>query len=242
LEFWEQLEFESVLLKMRDEMDKDIFKKKLQEVKEHLKFKPIEDERTLTELLTLGDEWDRPEVLVRAMDEHPEWEARYAAMLRDVENEKDAAQAKMDFFMSVTLERFEDLIFEANKAKGMTANNAKPTAAKVKGAFTVKIVNGDPDDADPFFWDMDEDGEVEAVYETCGERVKKYQELFKELDEAIARYDQIKIITQAFKNRKDMLISISSLVGKLVDNGLIVLRKASRKKVADDDGFVKQDY
>lgn len=210
----------------------EAIKKRLREIEDFLQFDPTETDAELAEIMTLGDEWDVPEVVIQALDSHPQYEARYIGLRRTLEIARNRAKDKLAYFEAKTKEWLDETIFDENVTAGMTANNAKPTGPKVNHRFLIDIVEGDPKDkraANP----QDADDPT-----TIGDCVKLYRELNGELELAEGAYLQVKIITDALKSRKDLLISMSSLLGRLVDNKLIILRSGARKaRHEDEDGF-----
>ncbi len=189
-------------------------KERLDAIENFLKFEPVEKEADLVEIMTLGEYWDDPEVVIKSLDQHPQFEARYLGLRRTVEIAKNKVKQKMDFFEATTKEYLSEEIFKANIKAGMTPSNAKPTGPTINNKYLIEVVEG-------------EGGTAEA-----------YKELAEEFELAEDAFFKVKIITDALRARREMLISMASLLGRLVDNHLIILKKGHKKNSqADVDGF-----
>jgi len=205
-------------------------KERLEAINDFLQFEPIKNETELTDIMTLGEYWDDPEVVVKSLDQHPQFEARYIGLRRTCEIAKNRSKAKLDYFDAQMKEWIAEKVFKTNCESGMTANNAKPTGPTINNKYLVDIVEGDPQD-------KREAGDGLTI----GECVKQYRVLAEEFGLAEEAFFTVKIITDALKSRKDMLISMAALLGRLVDNKLIILTPRHKRKkkegVEDADGF-----
>lgn len=191
---------------------------RLEAIKNFLQFEPIKSETELAEIMTLGDMWDVPEVIIQALDQHPQFEARYIGLRRSLEIAKIASEQKMKFFEAQTKEVITETIFKENVASGMTPNNANPTGTKINNKYLIDVVEGD------------------VVFEPA----KTYSELVCELEKTTEAYIQARIITDALKSRATLLASMASLIGRMIDSNLVIMDtsgKKKRNKVTDEDGF-----
>jgi hypothetical protein len=202
----------------------------LDKITQFLKFSPEDDTMAIENIMNLGDDWDVPDVVVKALDNHPRHESRYLSLKRDRDVIRTKCKSKLDYFEAKVKEWLEEMIFTENIAAKMTANNAKPTSSKINNRFLIKIVQGNIDDASVIS-SSDEDM-------TIGECVRFYNKLVNDFELADESYNKVKIVCDGLKCRKELLISFSSLLGKLVDNNLIVLRTKKKSSVKDEDGFV----
>ena len=168
------------------------------------------DDPGLIDQVTLGDNWDDPFALTKAMDTQPLYYARWATLLRKLKKERQECQQRYNVWVSIAKEEINDEIFEENKSSGMTANNAKPTNQAVENRFNKYYIS--------------EEGDEEFH--------NGYLENISPLEKVDLQIDTVEIVVKAFEQRKDMLISLGSLVRSMVDNQLLIYRDKlkNRKK------------
>lgn len=182
----------------------DAFSKKIEQAREMLDVPLDPNDINLSEQLTLGDRWDDPFELTKAMDRQPLYYARWATLLRKLKKEKQKLQQKLDVWMSITKDEIQEEIFQENIKSGMTANNAKPTNQAVENRFN----------------------------KYCSDNKTAYHKEFAEYNIPVQQIDDsidiVDVIVKAFEQRKDMFISLGSLVRSMIDNKLMIYRQ--RKK------------
>lgn len=194
----------------------EAFKKKIEQATSMLDVPLDPNDVNLIEQLTLGDNWDDPFALTKAMDRQPLFYARWATLLRKLKKERQKLQQKYDVWMSISKEEIQDEIFSENVKSGMTANNAKPTNQSVENRFN-KYTSDEKTD----------------LYKQCGE----YKQPVDEIDGYI---DTVDIIVKAFEQRKDMMISLGSLVRSMIDNQLLIYRQKNKPKTLTNNNNNKQ--
>lgn len=182
----------------------DAFSKKIEQAREMLDVPLDPNDVNLSEQLTLGDRWDDPFELTKAMDRQPLYYARWATLLRKLKKEKQKLQQKLDVWMSITKDEIQEEIFQENIKSGMTANNAKPTNQAVENRFNKYCSDN------------------KTAYHT---EFAEYNTPVQQIDDSI---DIVDVIVKAFEQRKDMFISLGSLVRSMIDNKLMIYRQ--RKK------------
>jgi hypothetical protein len=180
---------------------------KIQEAIDMLDVTLDSDDPALIEQITLGDNWDDPFALTKAMDTQPLYYSRWATLLRKLKKFKQEHQQKFDVWASIIKENLAEEIFDENVESGMTANNAKPTNQAVENRFNKYYVSADGD---------------EKMHH-------EYLEMRKELEKVDNQIDTVEIVVKAFEQRKDMLVSLGSLVRSMVDNQLMIYR--DKKKI-----------
>lgn len=158
------------------------------------------DDTKLIDQITLGDNWDDPFALTKAMDTQPLYYSRWATLLRKMRKQKQEYVQKFEVWMSIIKEDLTEEIFNENIESGMTANNAKPTNQSVENRFNKYYVSEDGSD----------------------EMHSEYLTMKKIVDEIDNKIDTVEIVVKAFEQRKDMLISLGSLVRSMVDNQLLI--------------------
>jgi hypothetical protein len=187
---------------------------RLKQIREYVWIKDVgAEEESLASQLTLGDDWDNPFKLSKALDQHSAIYARWASVLKRLKNARNQLQLKKDAWESEKREQIAGIIFEENVAAGMTASNAKPTEGAIKDRF--KSVYLKTNDKGSF---------------TDEESVEFIRPVVK-IDEAI---DTIEPIVKALELRKDMLMSMGSLVRAMIDNQLFVYRKKKPKQEGEE--------
>jgi hypothetical protein len=154
--------------------------------------------------ITLGDNWDNPFELTKACDRHSAYYARWATLLRSLKRDRQRLEERKKVWESKIKVEIERRLFELNKQKGMTANNAKPTGASVDYRFS-------------------------KIYNSSNDTFTKYNNPIDEIDKQI---DIVEVIVKAFEMRKDMLVSMTHLVNKMIDKDLMVhkMRKLKNGK------------
>ena len=182
----------------------DVFKKRIEQAAEMLDVPLDPNDVTLTEQLTLGDKWDDPFTLTKAMDRQPLYYARWATLLRKLKKEKQRQQQKLDVWMSITKDELQEEIFAENVKAGMTANNAKPTNQSVENRFNKYCSDSKT-----------------TYYNQMIEYNTPVQEIYDQID-------IVDVIVKAFEQRKDMLISLGSLVRSMVDNQLMIYKQRTK--------------
>lgn len=165
------------------------------------------DETDLLEQMTLGRNWDDPFAITKAMDTQPLYFARWATLLKRLKKEKQIIENKFNVWKSIVKEDLADEIFDENKTAGMTANNAKSSLSSVENRFNKYYVSG-------------EDVEMNKEY-------LKYHDPLDQINEKI---DITDITVKAFEQRKDMLISLGSLIRSMVDNNMLIYRDRNRRQ------------
>ncbi len=165
------------------------------------------DDPKLINQITLGDNWDDPFALTKAMDTQPLYYSRWATLLRKLKKMKQEYQQKYDVWASIIKENLTEEIFDENVQSGMTANNAKPTNQAVENRFNKYYVSDEGD---------------ESMH-------AEYLEMRKQIDNIDNQIDTVDIVVKAFEQRKDMLISLGSLVRSMVDNQLMIYRDKLKK-------------
>lgn len=178
---------------------------KIKEAVEMLDVTLDNNDPALIDQITLGDNWDDPFALTKAMDTQPLYYSRWATLLRKLKNMKQEYQKKYDVWESIVKENITEEIFKENIDSKMTANNAKPTNSAVTNRFNRYCVS------------------------IKGDMHKEYLKMRSELDKINDRIDTVEIVVKAFEQRKDMLISLGSLVRSMVDNQLMIYRDKLRK-------------
>lgn len=163
------------------------------------------DDPALIDQLTLGDRWDDPFELTKAMDRQPLYYARWATLLRKLKKERQIIQQKYSVWESIAKEQIQDEIFNENVKSGMTANNAKPTNQSVENRFNKYC-------SDP-----------KISYS------EEYIEYHGKLDEIEEQTATVETIVKAFEQRKDMFISLGSLVRSMIDNKLLIYRNKNKQ-------------
>jgi hypothetical protein len=156
----------------------------------------------LLDQLTLGDDWDNPFKLSQAMDSHSSLYARWATMLKILKQEHKRLIERKIAWESNIKKKIEVKLFKANKLKGMTANNAKPTGASIDYKFN-------------------------SIYNSKNEIFNKYNDPILKLENEI---DIINIIVKAFEQRKDMLVGLGHLLRSMLEKDLLIHKKFNHKK------------
>ena len=106
--------------------------------------------------------------------------------------------------MSITKDELQEEIFAENVKAGMTANNAKPTNQSVENRFNKYCSDSKT---------------------TYYNQMIEYNTPVQEIDDQI---DIVDVIVKAFEQRKDMLISLGSLVRSMVDNQLMIYKQRTK--------------
>lgn len=190
-------------------IDETIIKNKISEITNLLDAELDENSDSLFDQITCGDNWDNHNVLMKAMDKQPILYAQWAYLLKSLKHERNKIQAQLDVWTSNKKEAIAEQIYDTNIEGGMTPNNAKPTGGVVDNAFKIKY--------------MEVDDEGDWVDEDYGE----FQELLEKYDLKIMK---VEIIVEAFKQRKDMLITMGSLLKGVIDNQLYINKSKFKRK------------
>jgi len=203
----------------------ELIKKKIEEVKSFLKFDMETDDKSVAEMLTLGGNWDRPEVVMEALDCHAMYEAKWGSLLRRFNLDKAGAESKLKHFEADSKEIIHEIIFADNVGSGMTANNANPTGTKINNFYLVNIINGDGKNSDAFTFEE----KPKKDCETFGDRVRLYNQLKFEYDGACEYAEEVELVVRAFKNRSIMLVQMGGLLKSMMDNQIIILKRPKTK-------------
>lgn len=192
---------------------REMYNKKIEQAISTLDVPLDKDDPDLIDQLTLGDKWDDPFELTKAMDRQPLYFARWATFLRKMKKERQRVQQIYGTWESITKEQIQDEIFQENVKSGMTANNAKPTNQSVENRFN------------------------KYCSDTKTEYYQNYNKFHGELDEIEEQTAVVETIVKAFEQRKDMFISLGSLVRSMIDNQLLIYRiknKAGKSDIKDN--------
>jgi len=188
---------------IKDNKFKDIINSKIKDVRDILNVKLNPDDPSLIEQITLGNRWDDPSELSKSLDMHPLWYARWAFLSKKLKNEVDRLQSIFNAFESNKKIEIRDILVERRKKNGLTDKQAiLVTQTMVDDKFRVK-------------------------YNYENEIYKKYR---IPLDHAIENYDNVTIIVDAFKQRKDLLVVLGYLVKSMIENNLLSINKKRNKK------------
>lgn len=179
-------------------------KKRVKDAKDSLDVSLNPNDPTLIEQMSLGEDWDDPERLAKALDMHSLWRARWSKMLKTLRGEKEKLENKYKTWESIKKEEIYDELFQGNIDEGMTANNAKPTNTTVERRFQKDYV--DPE----------------------AESHKEYQNHKKPLDILNQRIDNISVVVEAFDARTQMLIQLSGLLRSMIDNKIYIPKKSKK--------------
>lgn len=166
------------------------------------------DETDLIDIITLGDNWDDPMALMKAMDEHPTYFARWSYVYRFVQNKLDGYKEQYKVWEAKKKDELREQIFDENESGGMTPNNAKPTDSSVNTRF-LKHYHQD----------------CKPTEEVGEQDIKDYLLMMKKINIYTARVEKLKIVVEAFKQRTSMLVSMASLLKSMVDNNLLIMKK-----------------
>jgi hypothetical protein len=160
------------------------------------------DDDNLSETLTLGDNWDDPLALSKAMDEHPSYFARWSYIYRATQRRLKYHNEKYNTWVAKKKKQLEKELYDENIDKGISPNNSKVSITSVENAFNAKY------------------------NDKC--KIEFYLKLRKNVMLYEERVEKIKIVIEALKQRSVMLVSMSSLLKSMVDNNLLV-HKMKRK-------------
>lgn len=215
------------------------------DIQKHLRFTDDPEEFSLDGIMTLGDDWDDPIKLGKALDMHPVYEAKYAKLLNKLETNLEAASSKLKAFESYCKGILSDILFYENRVAGMTANQAKPSIDAVKIRYETDIVNGDESDIRNFATPvnigkmLDSKAKIEAVYDTektYGDCHKQYRELEKEVSTFEVHRSNVSIIVKELNTRTAMLKCSSQLVTTMIQAGILkvpIIQKTSLRPKKD---------
>ena|ERR1035437_3933715 len=179
----------------------ELLNKRLKEVDNLFDVELNPNDPKLSDQITLGDRWDNPAELNKALDMQPLWHARWANIRRKLMNEKAMLQQKLDVYVSKKKEMLKRKIYKRNIKKGMTKNNARPNISDVDRRFI-----------------------------SLSDKDKKYQRIKKPLDEVQERLDAVSLVVDAFKERTGTLIALGHMVRSMIEKDLIIYTKGSKKK------------
>jgi hypothetical protein len=168
--------------------------------------------------ITLGDGWDDPAVLTKALDRQPLYYARWATLLRNLKKERSRLSTRYDAWMAIKKESLAAAILKENIESGMTASTGKPTGTAIDQRFISDYV---------------------ALKKSNKDKHDEYLKYKKPIDSIEEKIDTAEIVVKAFEQRKDMLISLSSIVGKMTDSGLLIYRKKKKnsQNSSEDNEF-----
>jgi hypothetical protein len=173
-----------------------LIKEKIEDAQKYLIGELSTDDSELVDQMTLGDKWDDPFVLTKACDQHSSFYARWATTLKVLSRKKQRLEERRKAWESSVKKNIEIALYKENKVKGMTANNAKPSAVQVDYRFSSKYNKND-------------------------ETFLKYNLPIQRIE---AEIDIAEVVVKAFEHRKDMLRNMSQLVCKLLEKDLIVVK------------------
>lgn len=183
---------------------KNIISKRVKEVNDYLNVELNPDDPTLAEQITLQNKWDDPFALTKAMDMQPTYYARWATILRNIKVKREKIRAVYNVWESEKKNKIRRLIYLERKKNGLTDKQASQniTQAMVDDRFNIKY---------------NYDNKIYCKYKLPLDKVEK-------------EYDEVKIIVDAFAQRKDLLVAYGHLVGNMVKSGIMVMRDKHKKK------------
>lgn len=94
----------------------------------------------LMEILDLGDQYDNPDKVLQAGDLLSNLYAYYAMLFHHSNEKLEKYNYLFKIWKSKQEEKIKEKLYNNNIEKGMTANNAKPTAADILNRYNQEIV------------------------------------------------------------------------------------------------------
>jgi len=179
----------------------DLIQKKISDAEKFLIVELNPNDPMLADQITLGDDWDNPFKLAKALDKHSAYYARWATLLKTLKQKRQRLTERKNVWESKIKKDIENQIFKENKVKGMTANNAKPSSVSVEYRFN-------------------------SIYNAKNEDYVKYNKSIINIERQI---DIVEVVVKAFEQRKDMLVSMGHLVRTMIEKDLLVCKKLIKK-------------
>lgn len=158
--------------------------------------------------VTLGNQWDDPNVLAAALDMQPLYYARWATMLRILRRQRDKVSQRYSVWESIVKDTIAKQIYNENIDKGMTANNARPVQQVVQDRFNSKYIRK---------------GKNNTKEHT------QYLEYKSAVDSVEEKIDLVEVIVKAFEMRANTLIALGHLVRTMIEKGFVVIKLPSSK-------------
>ncbi len=180
---------------------------KLREV--YKKFSAKTSDEELIEKLDSLDTSD-PKGLEELLHRLPAYYARVAHLVNQTEEEYNLYVEKLSLYHSQVWDMAETEIFEANIAKGMTANNAKPTGKSIETLISK-------------FKQQQIKKEIDV------DEVKKLLILDKKMKQKKSDLGMLKTLKKSWEMKADMLTSVVLLIKELLRKDMYV--------VTDKEGF-----
>jgi len=146
----------------------------------------------IIDLLYLEDQYDNPDAVLQAIDAHASIYAYYAKLFHHVNSKVKELEQHYNIWKSAREREIQQKLFSRNMNKGMTANNARPSAADINNYFN--------------------------TYVTKTEGFKKWQKRLLKYQE---RLSQLRIMRDTVDRRSSVITTMSSLLGKCIDSGII---------------------
>lgn len=183
-----------------------LIKDKLKEVDDFFysgfKFDP--NDVTLKEQITLGKDWDNPKKLSMAMDQHSARYIQWAFLMKQLKVQKEKLELKYKVWESKKKEFIRQSIIDKRVKKELTEKQAMQniTQAMVDGKFNIR-------------------------YNYKNEIFVKYK---KPVDDIDLKLEQVSLVVEAFKQRKDLLVVLGYVVKSMIENNLLVVYNKKDKK------------
>jgi len=146
----------------------------------------------LLEFISLGEDYDDPDIVLQALDAQNQLYSFYASMFHKVNEKQEELETGYKLWKAEIETKIRLRIYNSNIDKGMTANNANPTAKEVDNYFLLKYKNN------PTF--------------------KKWDTLIKKNSDRISK---LRIMRDTIDKRGSSLNTISNLLSKCIDKDLI---------------------
>ena len=152
-------------------------------------------------MLSLGEDYDNPDAVLQAADVQNQLYAYYAYLFHHVNKTLDKIETAYALWKSEKELKIYEKLFNQNVDAGMTANNAKPSAVNVANFFNKNVASTD----------------------VCVKWLKR-------IEVAKERVSQLRIMRDTVDRRMSGIQTISTLLGKCIDKGLIEPEMKVNKK------------
>lgn len=182
----------------------DLIKNKIKEVNNFFNVELNPDDPKLSEQITLGKNWDNPFELTKALDMQPAWYARWAYLLKELQNERAKLQSIYDVWASGRRKLIRKKIVKRKLDKGVTITQANN--------ITQSVI----------------DDEFNLLYSYNGEKKKIFLKYKNPIDEIELQIEKVKIVVDAFKQRKDLLSTMGYLVRSMIENNIMIKKKKKK--------------
>jgi len=146
----------------------------------------------LLSILYLEEDYDKPDAVLQAADAQNQLYTYYASLFHYANEKLGRIETAYKIWRSEIDVKIQESIFNANIKKGMTANNAKPTAANISNYYNKNIAKT--------------------------EEAKTWE---KRLSKVSERVSQLRIMRDSIDKRAQSIQIISTLLGKCIDRGII---------------------